>query len=209
MNLLSKSSPSIIFLVILVLSGCGESIQSSQKDFDAISENITNIENAESFVEMEKAVSTHNSLALSGKAADVLNKRAKSSDSIEFMKLTDEQNRTGVLAQKLLADNREIFIYIRAFDWENSTSKEWEILASRLPEICSQLKIHNSYLEKISEILDRKIILAKRASVIEEMFLGDGNGFLEILQTLRKSQGNILDGEKMGYKNLGCNELSS
>jgi hypothetical protein len=124
MNLLSKSSPSIIFLVILVLSGCGESIQSSQKDFDAISENITNIENAESFVEMEKAVSTHNSIALSGKAADVLNKRAKSSDSIEFMKLTDEQNRTGVLAQKLLADNREIFIYIRAFDWENSTSKE-------------------------------------------------------------------------------------
>ena len=195
MNLLSKSSPSIIFLVILVLSGCGESIQSSQKDFDAISENITNIENAESFVEMEKAVSTHNSLALSGKAADVLNKRAKSSDSIEF--------------QKLLADNREIFIYIRAFDWENSTSKEWEILASRLPEICSQLEINHSYLEKISEILDRKIILAKRASVIEEMFLGDGNGFLEILQTLRKSQGNILDGEKMGYKNLGCNELSS
>tara|TARA_B110000971_G_C19780812_1_gene395219 strand:- start:84 stop:674 length:591 start_codon:yes stop_codon:yes gene_type:complete len=193
--------------LIFGLSGCERSLEPSQKDFDAISENVINVDTAESFEEMEKAVNNHNSIALSGNSADIINKRAKSSDSLEFNKLTVEQNRLAVLGEDWRRKNRDDMIYLQNFDWENPTSKEWAILISRIPKVCQQLEINNSYLEKIVQILDRKIMLAKIDSVIKELFLDDGIRFLKVLETMRTSQRNVLDQEKAGFKNLGCDDL--
>lgn len=208
MKLSSKNSLCIMIAILLGLSGCDRSVEPRQVDFDEISENVTSVVTAESFDEMAKAVDKHNSIATSGNDIEILNKRAESPDSIDFMRLTAEQNNFSVLSKEWRTKNRDDMIYLQNFDWENSTSEEFDLLISRLPKICSQLEINNSYLDKVIDILDHKIKLAKIDSVIEEIFLGDEVSYLQLLETMRKSQVNLLDQEKIGFKNLGCDDLS-
>jgi hypothetical protein len=141
-----------------------------------------------------KALKEHNRVAKEINLADF----AISELSIKYNELNDLQNEIGTEGEKILSEVRVLNDRIEKRNLDYDDEKNFPIIWEYYRDFCNLSKKNINAVERIINILDKKILLALEPEVLSELFKNDSRSH-EFLILFRDQQQGVLTSEKQSF----------
>ena len=192
----------LVAIIAFILSRY-EAGQIFENDIEQTKSTIENIYQAETPEESQKFVEEHNARAKQEMV--ILKQRAKSSASIKFLELTEQQNRH---ADDTTLYTSQLIPLSKSMENMDPGSSDPALINEKFTDFCT---IHGKYLvslESVQKILNEKIdMVDKHPEILQEIVGGtpeQREQVKSVMQQLLYNQSNMLFQEQQYHMQLQC-----